>query len=127
MHRKWVLERLAGHLWYLSSYPSGRDVDQADSNIQTFLEQHGELLVLCASVRATCKDLAAFVAEWWATSKLLFCTPDLPGWRNTGNGAGYRQLYAWWILTKQLQAMAAGRTDLHNYLANLVQAACPPL
>jgi hypothetical protein len=125
--RRIFLERLAGHLWYLSCHPSGRDVDKADGEIIKHLTQHGELLVLCASVRATCKDLAGLMAEWWATSRLLFCTPDLPGRRNTRNGAGYRQLRAWCILTKQLQAMAAGRTDLQDYVANLVKAAFPPL
>ena len=117
------MERLAGHLWYLSCYPSGRDVDEADSNIHAFLEQQGELVVLCATMRATCKDMAAFMAEWWATLKLLFCTPDLPGWRNTHNNAGYRQHHAWSILTKQLRAMAAGRTDLRDYYSALVNAA----
>ena len=117
------LERLTGHLWHLSSYPSGGDVDIADVVIHDFLELSGELVVLCATMRATCKDMAAFMAEWWATLKLLFCTPDLPGRRNTRNNAGYRQLHAWSILTKQLRAMAAGRTDLRNYYSALVNAA----
>ncbi len=100
--RRWKLRQLAQWLTFLELLPDPEDVSAAHGRMRRTIRQIQDAGTMCATLRLTCKEMAAFMAAEWAMLACLFVTPDIPGKRE---GAGYHQGKAWSILFDLLGAM----------------------